>query len=166
MRGLRLHEHLGLVRSSDGRGSEVRRLRKRSDASGRDSARFVARNARRALPEVPIRAPFIVRVLLSGEFQQHGGSVQSRRWRKSSLGAPMREKRISRTQCNLGVPGVPPSRSRAGFTAAGRDAAGRIFRIAQRRAGSPEEVVRARGTPKTSPLSTTRSQSRAKTSAS
>jgi hypothetical protein len=60
----------------------------------------------------------------------------------------MREKRILRTQCNLGVPGVPPSRSRAGFTAAGRDAAGRIFRIAQRRAGSPEEVVRARGTPK------------------
>jgi len=42
----------------------------------------------------------------------------------------MREKRFSPNQCSLGVPGVP--RSRAGFTAAGRDAAGRFF--AQRHA--------------------------------
>src|SRR5215471_6382727 len=76
MRGLRLHERcrvFGLVCSTDGRCPEVRRLRKRFDASGRHAARFVARDERRALPEVPTQAPSIGRVLLNREFREHGG---------------------------------------------------------------------------------------------
>jgi hypothetical protein len=55
MRGMRLREQrrlFGLVRSSDGSGFALCRLRKRSDESGRHAARSVARNGGRAMPEI------------------------------------------------------------------------------------------------------------------
>jgi hypothetical protein len=57
----------------------------------------------------------------------------------------MREKRFSRTQCNLGVPGVPPPLSSR--VHCGRSRCGRPLFIARRRVGSQEELVRARGAP-------------------